>query len=175
MLAQRIKEAIAEVQDFPKPGISFKDITPILLNPSLTRDVVKAFAQHAKNQRADYIAGIDARGFLFGLAVAQELGIAFVPLRKKGKLPRPTFSENYQLEYGEASLSLHKNDISPNAKVLIHDDLLATGGTALAAKKLIEKAGALVCGFQFLVELDFLNGRKDLEPKKIYSLVHYQD
>lgn len=173
MLAQRVKEAIAEVQDFPKPGISFKDITPILLNPALSRDVVSAFAQQAKALKADYIAGIDARGFLFGLAVAQELGIAFIPIRKKGKLPRPTFTESYQLEYGKASLTLHKNDIKPQARVLIHDDLLATGGTALAAKKLIEKAGAFVCGFQFVVELDFLKGGANLESGEIYSLVHY--
>ncbi len=173
MLEQRLKENIAEVPDFPKPGISFKDITPVLLNPTLSHEVVQAFTQQAIKLKADYVAGIDARGFLFGLAVAQELGIGFIPVRKRGKLPRASVEESYQLEYGQAAVAVHQEDVPKKARILIHDDLLATGGTANAAQKLFQKLGAQVCGFQFLIELDFLKGALDLNHKEILSLCHY--
>jgi adenine phosphoribosyltransferase len=173
MLEEKLKNAIVEVPNFPKKGISFKDITPVLLQPALTREVVKAFAAQAHRLKADFIAGIDARGFLFGLAVAQELGIGFIPIRKKDKLPRPTLGQSYELEYSTAAIEVHKEDIKAGAKVIIHDDLLATGGTAATAKALFSKGNANVCGFQFLVSLDFLKGVKKLNHPEILSLCHY--
>lgn len=173
MFSQELREHIKEVADFPKEGVSFKDISPLLLNPKLSRKVVQVFSEHAKRLQADYIAGIDARGFLFGTSVAQEANIGFIPVRKKGKLPRPTLEVNYQLEYGEACVAIHKDDIVKGASYLIHDDLLATGGTAVAAAEAIEKAGGKVLGFQFLIELDFLKGKSALGSEEVFSLIHY--
>lgn len=173
MFSQELRDHIKEVADFPKQGISFKDITPLLLNPKLSRKVVQVFSEHAKRLQADYIAGIDARGFLFGASVAQEADLGFIPVRKKGKLPRPTLEVNYQLEYGAACVAIHKDDIEQGAGYIIHDDLLATGGTAVAAAEAITKAGGVILGFQFLIELEFLKGRSTLNNKEVFSLLKY--
>lgn len=174
MLEQELRNCIKEIPDFPKPGISFKDITPILANPSLCHKCVQAMAEWAKVLNPDIIAGVESRGFMFGFAIAQKLNIPFVPIRKPGKLPREVYSCSYDLEYGAATLELHKEDIKPNARVIVHDDLLATGGTVGAAIQLIESAGAQVIGTQFLVELSFLNGGlsygKEIEK---HSLITY--
>lgn len=174
MLEQKIKDCIKEIPDFPKPGISFKDITPILSNPTLSSECLDALHTWAKKLQPDYIAGIESRGFMFGFALAQKLNIPFVPIRKPGKLPREAFSCSYNLEYGSATLELHKEDILPGSKVIIHDDLLATGGTIGAAIKLIEAADAKVVGVQFLVELEFLKGKQSVFPT-CQSLATYTD
>lgn len=173
-LEQEIKNIIKEVPDFPKPGISFKDITPLLSEPYLYNKALQAMVEWANHLNPDYITGIESRGFLFGFALARELNIPFIPLRKPGKLPREVLSFDYSLEYGSATLELHKEDIKSNSRVIIHDDLLATGGTVAAAKKLIEAAGSHVIGMQFLVELSFLNARTHF-PKdfNIFSLCTY--
>ncbi len=171
--ADEIKARIKEVPDFPKPGISFKDITPLLLDPELYPKLIHEFALPFLNTRVDFVAGMESRGFLFGMGLAQKLGAGFIPVRKKGKLPRPTFSIGYDLEYGSAELELHAEDLPKGAKVLVHDDLLATGGTAAATQQLIEKTGAEIVGFNFIVELDFLKGREALRHKEVYSMIHY--
>lgn len=174
MLEQELRDCIKEIPDFPKPGISFKDITPILSNPELCHKCVDAMAEWAKGLNPDIIAGVESRGFMFGFALAQKLNIPFVPIRKPGKLPRDVFSCSYNLEYGSATLELHKEDIKPNARVIVHDDLLATGGTVGAAIKLIESGGAKVIAAQFLVELSFLNGDTSFAEKlEKHSLVSY--
>lgn len=174
MLEQELKDCIKEIPDFPKPGISFKDITPILSNPDLCAQGVEALYEWAKPLTPDYIAGIESRGFMFGFALAQRLKIPFVPIRKPGKLPRDVHSRSYDLEYGSATLEIHKDDIKPNSRVIIHDDLLATGGTFGAAVSLIESTGAHVVGAQFLVELHFLKGRESFaDTIAIQSLATY--
>ena len=167
-------EAIRDIQDFPKPGIVFKDITPILSDPALFREVILRFSEQAKAAGAEKIAGIDARGFLFGATVAFELGLGFVPIRKKGKLPYSTYSASYDLEYGQSEIEIHTDAFSPGEKVVLVDDLLATGGTAAAAAKLIATAGAEIVEMQFLIELSFLNGREKLLPAPVFSLLQYQ-
>lgn len=158
-LSARLKHIIVDVPDFPKPGILFKDITPIFDDPKtcalITQHIVETFPD------IDAIAGIESRGFFWGMLVAQTLEIPFIPIRKAGKLPRPTLSQSYALEYGTATLEIHQDTIQPGTKVLIHDDLLATGGTAVAAAQLINQVGHCV-GFSFLVELAFLGGRQGL-------------
>ena len=148
---------IKDVPDFPKAGIVFKDITPLLEEPAVFGLAVDWMATQVSN--VDVVVGLESRGFLFGVPVSQKLGVPFVPARKQGKLPRETYRESYQLEYGEATLEIHKDAIPPGANVLICDDLLATGGTASAAVALVERAGASVAGCVFLIELDFLNGK----------------
>jgi adenine phosphoribosyltransferase len=174
MLENKIKSAVRDVPNFPKAGIIFKDITPILSQPALCAEIVDAFAAHANALNVNIIAGIEARGFLFGPLVAQRLGIPFVPLRKSGKLPYKSFKVSYDLEYGSASLEMHQDAFPLGSKVLIHDDLLATGGTAIAAAKLIQNLGVLA-GYSFLINLDFLDGRKELEKisPNVYSIVSY--
>lgn len=174
MLSAKVKNAIAEVPDFPKPGISFKDITPLLANPTLSAELVESMANWAKSLQPDFIVGIESRGFMLGFSLAQKLGIGFIPVRKPGKLPRKVYSEDYDLEYGSATLELHQEDLPAGSRVIIHDDLLATGGTAEAAIKLCTKANAEVVGIHFIVELSFLNGRK-LIPNNttIFSEVIY--
>lgn len=162
MIETAIKASIRDIPDFPKPGILFKDITPILQDPELCTAVVEAFAEQLRNTEIDVIAGIESRGFLFGLMLANRLNIPFVPIRKKGKLPAKTLCQSYDLEYGSATIEMHEDAIKPGQKVLIHDDLLATGGTVEAASKLILQAGGALSGFAFLVSLDFLNGRQKL-------------
>lgn len=175
MLAETIKKVIRDVPDFPKPGIIFKDITPILLDAELTRKIVNNMAKNYENQNLDAIVGIESRGFWFGIMLANKLDIPFIPIRKKGKLPYKTMSYKYDLEYGTAEVEIHEDALQNNWKVLIHDDLLATGGTAIAAAELIKMQNANVAGFSFVVELDFLNGQKSLSKysENISSLVHF--
>ncbi|MGZ3874168.1 MAG: adenine phosphoribosyltransferase [Mucilaginibacter sp.] len=160
MITQQIKSAIRDIPDFPKPGIIFKDITPILKDPILCNNIINAFAAKLKGIRIDAIAGIESRGFLFGLSLATKLGIPFIPVRKAGKLPFTIKQKAYKLEYGTAIIELHTDAFEPGQHILIHDDLLATGGTALAASELIQEMGGIIAGFSFVVGLGFLNGRQ---------------
>ena len=175
MSIEKIKSAIRDVKDFPKPGILFKDITPLLHDPELTREIVTMFAQSVKHLQLDAICGVESRGFFFGLLLAQELNIPFVPVRKKGKLPFKTHSYTYDLEYGTATIEMHVDAIQPGWNVLVHDDLLATGGTACAAAELVQKQGGKVPAFAFLVTIDSLNGEKSLTKytKDIISLLNF--
>ena len=175
MIAQQIKSAIRDIPDFPKPGIIFKDITPILKSPALCESIVNAFAEKLQGTHIDAIAGIESRGFLFGLTLATKLGVPFVPVRKAGKLPFTIKQKAYKLEYGTAIIELHTDAFEPGQHVLIHDDLLATGGTALAASELIQEMGGIVAGFSFVVELGFLNGRERIAEvcDKVVVLAEY--
>ncbi|MBI34166.1 MAG: adenine phosphoribosyltransferase [Flavobacteriales bacterium] len=164
-LEKEVKAVIREVEDFPKEGINFKDITTLLSNPSLNAKVLNAFVRNAENLKAEIIIGIDSRGFLYGNSIACALKIPFVPVRKKGKLPFSTLEEIYSLEYGEGCLEIHQDAIKKGQKVLIHDDLLATGGTALAAANLVQRLGGTVIGFSFVVNLSFLKGGDKLKGK----------
>lgn len=150
------------MQDYPKPGILFKDITPVLAEPALVREVVSELVKQVKNHHIDAIAAVEARGFIFGAMLAHELACRFVPIRKAGKLPYTTLTEKYALEYGVSTVEMHSDAIKPGWKVLIHDDLLATGGTAGAAARLVNRSGGEVVGFSFLVNLSFLPGEKYL-------------
>ncbi len=174
-LEKRIIDSIRDIPDFPKPGIVFKDITPLLKDVHLSAEITDAFAKQWLSQNIDVIVGIESRGFIWGNSLAQKMGLPFVPVRKKGKLPADTFSYEYDLEYGSAEVELHKDAIIKGHKVLIHDDLLATGGTAVAAAELIKLAGGEIAGFSFLVELSFLDGVKFLKnySNNIHSLVSY--
>lgn len=167
------KKYIANIPNFPKEGILFRDITPLMLNGEVYQTAVNQITKFAKDVQADLIIGPEARGFIFGCPVATNLGIGFAPVRKKGKLPRETIEFDYTLEYGTNTLCLHKDAIKPGQKVLIVDDLLATGGTAYAATKLVEKLGGVVCGIAFLLELSDLNGAKLLENYKTLVLAKY--
>ncbi len=171
MSTDRIKAAIRDVPDFPKPGIIFKDITPILADPELFKATIDVFVDRHKSSGIRKVAAIDARGFIFGGAVAEKLGVGFVPIRKKGKLPYETIEETYDLEYGSATVALHTDAFAADEKVLLLDDLLATGGTAAAAAKLIEKAGGKVAEIDFLIELAFLNGREKLDGYEVFSAI----
>ena len=175
MISSRLKDAIRDVPDFPKPGIVFKDITPILLDPQLTRDIVTEMVSNVKSLNLDAIVGIESRGFWFGIMLANKLNVPFIPIRKKGKLPYKTVSYSYDLEYGSAEIEMHENEIKEDLNVLIHDDLLATGGTACAAAELIKMQNANVTGFSFVVSLEFLNGSKSLKKysENIFNLVHF--
>ncbi len=173
-LEQNIKLAVRDVADFPKPGILFKDITPIFENQTLCNQIVDGFIS-VIGSKPDAIVGIESRGFLFGFLLANKLGVPFVLIRKAGKLPAKTISYEYDLEYGTAKIEMHVDSLKPNWNVLIHDDLLATGGTAEAAAHLVKQQGANVCGFTFVVGLDFLNGKDKLikHSNNITCLVHY--
>lgn len=168
-----LRAAVRDVSDFPKAGILFKDITPILGNGILLRFAVDCLVADCAGQEIQKIVGIDARGFLFGATVADRLGIGFVPIRKRGKLPWKTESVAYKLEYGEAAIEVHTDAFEPGERVSLIDDLLATGGTAAAAAKLITKAGANVVQAQFLIELGFLDGRSALAPIPARSILVY--
>lgn len=173
MINTKLENAIRDIADFPKPGIVFKDITPILKDAGLCSEVIDEFVYQLNGIKIDVIAGIESRGFLFGLMLANKLGIPFVPIRKKGKLPFKTVEEPCELEYGSAILELHTDAISPGQRVLIHDDLLATGGTVSAATRLVQKLKGEVAGYAFVISLDFLNAREKLEvvSKNIITLV----
>lgn len=175
MIEEKLKNVIRAVPDFPKPGILFRDITPVLQNPSLCKEVVQAMISNLNGARPDVIAAVESRGFLFGMLLASELKVPFVPVRKAGKLPFKTISYNYELEYGSATVEVHEDSIKPGDNVLIHDDLLATGGTAGAAAELMKKLGGNVSGFTFIISLEFLKGRKSLIPysDNIIELVKY--
>ena len=174
-LSEKIKSVIRDVPDFPKEGIVFKDITPILSDVELTRLIVKGFISEFKDLDIDAIACVEARGFFFGTLIAQELGIPFIPIRKAGKLPYKTVSYSYDLEYGSATIEMHEDAVRAGQKILIHDDLLATGGTAAAAAELVSSKGGEVVGFSFLVDLTFLEGVSVLRKytDTVLSLVEY--
>lgn len=171
MSIERVKEMIRTVPDFPKPGISFKDITPILQDPSAFKFVIKQMAVPFKNKEVDIIASAESRGFILGAALAYELGAGFVPLRKPGKLPYRTLREEYKLEYGTDAFEMHVDGIRKGDNVLIVDDVLATGGTMKAAVNLVRKLSGNIAGIALLIELDELNGRKKLKGIPVYSLL----
>jgi adenine phosphoribosyltransferase len=172
-MLDRLRTGIRDVPDFPKKGIVFKDITPLLSDQTLFRASIDLFLERCRGKKIDKIVGIDARGFLFGSAVAYELGIGFVPLRKKGRLPYKTESAKYSLEYGEAEMELHIDAITRGERVILIDDLLATGGTSASAATLIKKVGGELVEAQFLIELEFLHGREKLAPTPVVSFLKY--
>lgn len=168
-----IKRMIRDICDFPKKGIIFRDITTAIKDAKTMQKIVDLMADEYAGEKIDYVAGIESRGFIFGMPIAYKLGCGFIPIRKPGKLPGETISQEYELEYGTDKVEIHKDAIEPGKKVLLVDDLLATGGTAAAAAKLIKNAGELA-GIAFLIELEDLNGREKLpEDVKVTSLVKY--
>lgn len=175
MIKEKLIAAIRDVPDFPKPGIVFKDITPILQDAELCTLIVDEFVARLQNVPIDVVAGIESRGFLFGLMLANKLGVPFIPIRKQGKLPFLKIQQACELEYGSAVLELHTDSIKPGQRVLIHDDLLATGGTVSAATRLIKELNGKIAGYAFVISLDFLNGKKNLAANsdRIVSLVSY--
>jgi adenine phosphoribosyltransferase len=164
MIEQQIKNAIRDIYDFPKPGIIFKDITPILKDPGLCAGINNAFLEKINGMEIDAIAGVESRGFLFGLSLASKLGVPFIPVRKAGKLPHTVNQKVYELEYGTATIEIHTDAFNPGERILIHDDLLATGGTVTATSALIREMGGIVAGFSFVVGLGFLNGIEKINP-----------
>lgn len=170
LLAQTL---IRDIPDFPQPGIIFKDITPVLQHPEAFSQVIGQMADYARSKKPDVIIGIESRGFILGAPVALALDKGFVPVRKIGKLPHETIQCEYALEYGTAAVEMHKDAVAPGQRVIIVDDLLATGGTAAAAARLVEELGGQVAGFVFLIELSFLNGRSQLPAYDVKSLIIY--
>ena len=168
-----ILDSIRDIPDFPKKGIVFKDITTLLSSPKAMNTLMSHLEQRYKSMKLDYIAGLDARGFIFGSILADRLGIGFVPIRKKGKLPGETISRDFELEYGNASIEI-KNESLQNKKILLIDDLLATGGTVEAAIKMIKQLEGNIIGLGFLIELKFLKAREILKDYKIFSIVGYE-
>lgn len=168
-----IRQAIRDIPNFPKPGIVFKDITPLLANGVLFGQTINLLGERYRGEKIDTVLGIESRGFIIGAALAYKLGAGFSVVRKPGKLPYETHSETYELEYGKDSLEIHTDAISRNARVIIADDLIATGGTAAATAALVTKLGATVVECAFVIELAFLNGRRKLQPHKVYSLLQY--
>ncbi len=168
-----LKERVRSVLNYPKDGIDFKDITPILQDPEAFRECIWQMTDMVKDEQITIVAGTEARGFILGAPVAIELRKGFIPVRKPGKLPSDTISHKYELEYGNDTLEIHRDAIKPGDRVLIVDDLLATGGTALATAKLVEELGGTVVAMIFLIELEFLNARKILEYYDIRSLIKY--
>jgi adenine phosphoribosyltransferase len=171
--ADQLKTLIREVPDFPKQGILFYDITTLLKDKTGFAQLIDLFSERYIGRQIDLILGMEARGFIFGPALAYRLNAGFVPVRKPGKLPAATVKVEYELEYGSNALELHKDAIEKGQRVLIVDDLLATGGTAEATARLATSLGGQIAGFAFVVELDFLNGREKLEPYDVFSLLHY--
>jgi len=172
--AAQLRRLIREIPDFPRPGIGFKDITPLMADPAALREAVRQLADHARPLRVDCVVAAEARGFLLGPALALELGAGFVLARKPGKLPHETVSAAYTLEYDEASLEMHSDPTQHGRRVLVHDDLLATGGTARALCELVERLGGEVVGCGFLIELAFLRGRETLAPYPAHALLSYE-
>ena len=172
-MSDSLRAAIRDVVDFPKPGIIFKDITPVLADGKLFRESVSLLCETAGDVKIDKVVGIDARGFIFAAAVADRLGVGFVPVRKKGKLPWKTRQTAYSLEYGESIVELHEDAILPGESILLVDDLLATGGTAAAAVKLLDELGANIIGISVLIELGFLQGRAKLAPHPVHAILVY--
>ena len=170
---KEIEQAIRNVPDFPKPGIQFKDITTVLADPRLFMGTIDLLTDNFKPGSVDAVVGIDARGFIFAAAVAMKLCVGFVPVRKKGKLPYKTIEQDYALEYGSATVAIHVDALKPGARVLLIDDLLATGGTAAASAALIKKLGAQILEVTFLIELKFLNGREKLKGYPVRSIVTF--
>jgi adenine phosphoribosyltransferase len=169
----QIKALIRDVPDFPAPGIVFKDLTPVIANADALSCVTSALAAPFAAAGITAVAGMEARGFIFGALVARELGVGFIPLRKPGKLPTHAYSVSYDLEYGSATLEMHSDALGAGDRVLVVDDLIATGGTAAASCALVARAQATVAGCAFVIELDFLNGRSALTGHDIHSLIHY--
>lgn len=173
-MPELVKSMIRDVPDFPKPGIIFKDITTALKEPQTFKRIVDFFTDEYKNKGIDYVAGIESRGFMFGAPIAYNIGAGFIVIRKPGKLPAEVEKVTYDLEYGSDSIEIHSDAIEPGKKVLIIDDLLATGGTAAAACQLVEKVGGEIVSIAFVIELDFLNGREKLpKGKNVVSMVSY--
>jgi adenine phosphoribosyltransferase len=170
---EQIQSAIRTIPDFPQPGIQFRDITPVLADADLFRQVIDLLAEKTINFGAEKVVGIDARGFLFGAAVAYKLGLGFVPIRKKGKLPFKTIRYSYALEYGKADMEIHVDAVRPGEKIVLIDDLLATGGTAAAAAHLVQELGAKVEAALFFIELADLDGRKHLGDVRVETLVAF--
>ncbi len=170
---EKIARAIRTVPDFPKEGIQFKDITPLLAEAELFAETIECFRETISDKSIQVVAGIESRGFIFGAALALQLGVGFIPIRKPGKLPYKTFRQEYALEYGTDALEIHQDAVENGQKVLLIDDLLATGGTALAAAKLIEQCGGEVVAIRFLIELDFLKGRDRLKAYDVQTLIHF--
>jgi adenine phosphoribosyltransferase len=173
-LDRRLRGLIREIPDFPTSGIGFKDITPLLADPTALADAVRGLAEYARPLRVDCVVAAEARGFLLGPALALELGAGFALARKPGKLPYETVSAEYLLEYGAGQLELHTDAVQGGKRVLVHDDLLATGGTARALCELVEQLGGEVAGCGFLIELAFLNGREQLAPREAHALLTYE-
>lgn len=173
MKTDSLRAAIRDVVDFPKPGIIFKDITPILADGKLFRESISLLCETAGGVKIDKVVGIDARGFIFAAAVADRLGAGFVPVRKKGKLPWKTRQTAYSLEYGDSIVELHEDAILPGESILLVDDLLATGGTAAAAVKLLDELGANIVAISVLIELGFLAGRAKLAPHTVHAIITY--
>ena len=170
-----LRDYIADIPDFPREGIVFKDITPLFLDPRALQEAVHRLRDYAEPLNVDLVVSAEARGFMLGGAVAAKIGAGFIPARKPGKLPRETNSVEYVLEYGVDALEVHKDALAGGARVLVHDDLLATGGTAKALCELVEQAGAVVAGCAFIIELAFLKGRERLTPHDVHSLIVYED
>ena len=170
-----LADSIRDVADFPKPGIIFKDITPLLADPAAFRQAVDQLSEPFRGAGVELVVAAEARGFIFGGAVACELGAGFVPVRKPGKLPHETAEETYELEYGTDALEIHTDAVRPGQRVLLLDDLLATGGTMLATARLVEKLGAEVVGMVFLIELSFLAGREKLKDYRLVTLIQYEE
>ena len=175
MLEDKIRKAIRDVKDFPKPGILFKDITPLFHNQELCNEIVCEFANQFSTKKIDAVIGVESRGFLFGFALAAKLNVPFILVRKAGKLPFKTISCEYDLEYGNAKIEMQMDEIKEGWNVIIHDDLLATGGTAEAAAKLVQMQNGIIVGFAFVLELEFLQGKERLKrySEDIVSLIKY--
>lgn len=176
MLSQQFESLIRDVPDFPKPGIIFKDITPLLQSPEARKEIIRLIQLKFESENIQAVAGIEARGFLFGVPLADALGVPFIPVRKQGKLPYDRVSESYALEYGRATIEIHSDAVRQGQRVLIHDDLLATGGTCMAAATLLKKLGAVPAGFSFLIYLSFLDGAEKITEhfqQKPHWLVKY--
>jgi adenine phosphoribosyltransferase len=168
-----LKQYIRDIQDFPKPGIGFKDITPLLINPVARKETLTILLSSLKNQKIDKVIGVESRGFFFGMLLAEELNAGFIPVRKPKKLPFKTISASYDLEYGSDSLEMHIDAIQKGDRVVIHDDVLATGGTAKAVCELVEQLGGEIVQVNFLMELSFLNGREKLGSHPIFAAMTY--
>ncbi|PKG41494.1 adenine phosphoribosyltransferase [Psychroflexus sp. MES1-P1E] len=168
-----LKNYIRTIEDFPKEGISYKDITPLLLDPTACSFAVSEIIKGLEGQPIDKVVGIESRGFLLGMLIAKALDVGFVPIRKPGKLPAKTISQSYDLEYGSDTIEIHQDAIQKGEQILLHDDLLATGGTAAAACRLIETLGGEIAQVNFIIELDFLKGRQLLPKDKVESLIHF--
>jgi adenine phosphoribosyltransferase len=169
-----IKNKIRAIPDFPKPGIVFRDITTLLKDAHGLAEVIEMFRKRYANEEINYVAGIESRGFIIGGAVAKELGVGFIPIRKKGKLPAEVIQEEYELEYGTDTIEIHKDSIAKGDKILLMDDLIATGGTAVAACNLIEKVGGEIVECAFVVDLPDLGGKEKLAPHKVFCLVEFE-
>lgn len=168
-----LQDYIRDIQDFPKPGIGFKDITPLLLSSEATAFCLETLVNSLQNHKIDKVIGVESRGFFFGILLAQKLNAGFIPVRKPKKLPFETISASYELEYGTDTLEMHVDAIQPGDKILIHDDVLATGGTAKAVCELVEQLGGEIVQMNFLMELSFLNGREKLGNKEIFAALSY--